>query len=331
MNRLVMVLVVIIGIWAACLTSALAQDAAMVVDIPGEAPVFLSKDKAGEPVELMAFLIRGDRMKLADGDVIVLNYFASGVREEITGPGDVTVGTDQSSVKGARVDRTEAVRIPDQVEVESKDAQKVGTVVIRGTDPPGLGPAGSALSARKDPYDVHTRLTAFLAEYSRPDKIIPYSLYYTVVSGDRPVFRWSALSGDMYYRLGIFDHRDHLVHRRELTDNQYVYDGPPLETGVDYNWTVEALSGAMKLGEGGGRFRLLPMDKRDNLFRLESEIRQRHGFSGNESRILLSMLYENYRLYDEAANVLDLLSTVQPENQRLAARLKLLNPARALN
>ena len=68
-------------------------DAAMVVDLSGTS-VYESGSEKGNQVALMDFLAKGDVIRLEEGARLVLNYFASGLREEIDRSEERRVGKE---------------------------------------------------------------------------------------------------------------------------------------------------------------------------------------------------------------------------------------------
>ncbi len=85
-----------------------AQDVAMVVDLKKGRAYYETGDRQSREVILMDFLKTGDKIRLEPDTVLVLNYFDPGVREEISGPGNITVGTGSAGESNtAKVIRTE--------------------------------------------------------------------------------------------------------------------------------------------------------------------------------------------------------------------------------
>jgi len=70
--------------------------------------VALVEQVTGSPpgVEFMDYVRAGQIIRLGSHQTIVLAYVSSCLRETITGPGTVTIGTDRSDVQSAEVRRT---------------------------------------------------------------------------------------------------------------------------------------------------------------------------------------------------------------------------------
>lgn len=82
-------------------------------------------------VEFMDYLAAGRVIKLASADVIVLGYMKSCWRERISA-GTITVGLDQSSVAGGKVERTKVACDPGKMRLSSEQAQRSGAMTFRG-------------------------------------------------------------------------------------------------------------------------------------------------------------------------------------------------------
>ena len=88
---------------ALAVAGAMAASAA-AADSTGVALV----EQVGSPpgVEFMDYVRAGQIIRLGSHQTIVLAYVRSCLRETITGPGTVTIGTDRSDVQSADVRRT---------------------------------------------------------------------------------------------------------------------------------------------------------------------------------------------------------------------------------
>jgi hypothetical protein len=101
----------------------------LLAGTPGvAAPVALVEEITGQPpgLELFDYLDSGRVFQLKPGDVIVIGYFGSCVRERVRG-GTVTIGTKRSDVKAGEVDRT-MVRC-DSGKILQPPSDFVGTIV----------------------------------------------------------------------------------------------------------------------------------------------------------------------------------------------------------
>lgn len=104
---------------------------------PGRAvagPAAMVEDVAGNVVGvgLLDYLAAGRVIHLAATDRLVLDYFHSCVRETIAA-GLVTVGIDQSDVKGGNVTRDKVACDGGQLQLSAAEAEASAVVVFRGT------------------------------------------------------------------------------------------------------------------------------------------------------------------------------------------------------
>ena len=104
-----------------------------------QAPVAVVEDIQGKPagVELMDYVTPGQKIVLGVSDSIVLGYVKSCWRESITG-GAVTVGAEQSTVEGGKVERTKVGCDGGKISLAPPQANKAGGMVFR--DAPATRP-----------------------------------------------------------------------------------------------------------------------------------------------------------------------------------------------
>ncbi|MGE0253085.1 MAG: hypothetical protein AB7N54_00695 [Alphaproteobacteria bacterium] len=86
-------------------------------------------DKSAD-VEEMEFVAAGQVIRLAAGGRLVLGYLASCVREEITG-GTVTIGENESTVAGGKVERGKTPCAGTQLALSDRQTRSSGVVVFR--------------------------------------------------------------------------------------------------------------------------------------------------------------------------------------------------------
>lgn len=98
-----------------------------------EAPVAVVEDVSGKAagVESMDYVTPGQVIHLGSGDSLVLGYMQSCWQETISG-GTVTVGREQSEVKGGAVKRTKVACDGGNLQLSAQQASKSGAVVFRG-------------------------------------------------------------------------------------------------------------------------------------------------------------------------------------------------------
>ena len=107
---------------------ALAGPSAIVEDLKGKL----------DKLDVMDYVEPGQVVQLKPGDVLVLGYLKSCVREIIAG-GKVTVGEEQSAVDGGKVERAKFACDGGKLQLSAEQAGKSGAMVFRKkpTDKPG--------------------------------------------------------------------------------------------------------------------------------------------------------------------------------------------------
>jgi hypothetical protein len=123
-------------------------------------PSAIGEDVQGAVAGLGVFdyLESGQRIALSVGDVLVLGYLGSCLRETIHG-GEVTVGTTQSSVAGGLVIREEVECDGGSTELSAAEASQSGTIAFRqGPQQPGHGTRSNPIKIySSDPTFVFSR------------------------------------------------------------------------------------------------------------------------------------------------------------------------------
>lgn len=99
---------------------ALADPSAIVEDLKGKL----------DKLDVMDYVEPGQVVQLKPGDVLVLGYLKSCVRETITG-GKVTIGADQSQVEGGKVERAKFACDGGRLQLTPEQAGKSGAMVFR--------------------------------------------------------------------------------------------------------------------------------------------------------------------------------------------------------
>ncbi len=104
-------------------------------------PVALVEDVSGTSagVEFMDYLAVGREIRLGAQDRLVVDYLRSCWRETITG-GTVTIGAEQSAVKGGTVSRDKVECDGGKMHLTADQAAKSGVVVFRAPPKPGAHP-----------------------------------------------------------------------------------------------------------------------------------------------------------------------------------------------
>jgi hypothetical protein len=151
-----------------------------------QSPVALVEDIQGQPagVELMDYVVLGRVIKLGPGDTITLGYLKSCWRETITGA-TVTVGVDQSTVKGGNVSREKVACDAGRMELTAQTASKGGAMVFREV-PTSMRP--SPLTLRPQ-FMLYGASPAFVTTKGKPvlvERLDRPGERYQIVADDGP-------------------------------------------------------------------------------------------------------------------------------------------------
>jgi len=108
---------------------------------PAGPPVAVVEDLRGQVagLEFMDYVGAGRVIRLAPGETLVLGYLESCWRETITG-GTVTVGPEQSSVQGGRVERTRVPCDTGRLQLGAREATQGAATVYRSLRPDAGAP-----------------------------------------------------------------------------------------------------------------------------------------------------------------------------------------------
>ena len=130
------------GSWGSLMSRILfialgALIAGLVSQAQAQAPVAVVEDVSGKTagVEFMDYVSAGQVIRLGPGDKLVLGYMKSCWQETITG-GTVTVGAQQSEVKGGSVKRAKVECDGGKMQLTAQQANKSGAVVFRAAPKP---------------------------------------------------------------------------------------------------------------------------------------------------------------------------------------------------
>ncbi len=127
---------------------ALAGPSAIVEDVKGKV----------EKLDVMDYVEPGQVVPLKAGDVLVLGYLKSCVRETISG-GKVTVGAEQSQVEGGKVERAKFACDGGKLQLTAEQAGKSGAMVFR-KKPSGNKPAEAPEAAQVTIYSLSPAVSA---------------------------------------------------------------------------------------------------------------------------------------------------------------------------
>ncbi len=273
-----------------CLASLChAENKAIVLNVSGRAVCEFTVEqedktivKKTKEVAIADILSEGDKITLESDCILKMNYFSTGVQEELAGNGTITVGEKGSqqvkgnlSIKNQKVFSFGERKVP----IRKEDLQKFGVDMLRGDE--DAAKTGSEIRILR-PAD-------------------------TAVRNNTPEFKWKAVKDVKKYVLDIND-------RRIITDLLY-YNADSsigLEPGKSYLWSVSAENkGAATLY----RFKILSEKEAGEVAQWESDLRKKHAENSPELLLSQTLLYQKYSLNDDAADMLSRLSEKYPDNE----------------
>lgn len=124
-----------------CLIALIALPAAVAAQQTAGAPVAIVEEATGTtpPLQFFDTLAEGQEILLGEGGGLILGYFSSCIREEISG-GSIVVGREESTVSGGSVTRETVACAGGEATLADSEAAESGALVLRA--PPGGGAEG---------------------------------------------------------------------------------------------------------------------------------------------------------------------------------------------
>ena len=287
MKRWGFTFVICIFVFLMTIMSYAAEDVAMVMDILHGKAFYQAGNKKGKEVVLVDFLAEGDKIKLESKTTLILNYFASGTKEELTGPGTVTVGKDFSQTEGkVGVKRDKPDYVPSKLQVSKADLQQFGASQVRR-------------------YEM------------KDGEVMLLSLKDSNTRSTQPVFRWQPVEKAETYWLVVSDVHNTRYLNVETKETTLTYPKSGLIQGKDYEWIVLAIAKGRIIATGEGGFSILTEASLKELGQDEQAIKQLYPEKTAGRLISLAILYQNYRLFDDAVAILRELRQQYPENENI--------------
>lgn len=154
------------------------------------------------------------------------------------------------------------------------------------------------------------------------DKWVSFTIvgpYSTVISNDRPTFRWTALSGASHYTVSLYDANLNLIKTSEpLTDTQWVIPNQ-LDRGVIYTWVVTAIKDSKEVLAptlpARAEFKII---EKSELIKLDKRVNQMH------SSIARGVLYARAGLLDDAEQQLRAYLSLHPADETAMKLLQII-------
>ncbi len=263
-----------------------AEDEAIVLNVSGKAVHEGNKNE----IAVADILSQGDKITLESDCILKINYFPTGVQEEIAGNGTITVGE-----KGSQKDKG-SIRIKSQTvfffekkksPIRKEDLQGMGVEVLRGDD--DAAETGSEICMLR------------LAQTRSRNRI--------------PELKWKKVTGAEKYRINISDDTDQVYPEIETELLNHKLEKITFMPGKRYDWNVKAVSGKQIISEAEGRFEILTEAEEQELAKREADVRKFcPGNDSPEQLISLAILYQQYKLWDDTAEKLLCLKKKYPDN-----------------
>ena len=270
-----------------------SSDSAMVLNIENGEVLYESGHQKGMHVQILDFLSQGDRLKLKGKSKLFLNYFESGIKEEICGEGILEIGNAKSHFTDTlKVKTQKAFEMPGKAIMNIRDLQHVGTTVLRS----------AGFSKKKQAELI---------------KIEPLTLIDTNVKTKHPIFSWQAVDGAELYRIKIFDFSDHLYQEVDTSNSSWVYKKNDMVNDKLYWWTILAFSNDRIIAKGEGQFSLFSKNEQNEIEEKEQAILLQCSDSKVEQKLYLAILYQQYDLIDDTVSMLKSIYAEQPENKNI--------------
>ncbi len=277
-----------------------STDSAMVLNILSGKAQYCSEERKGEIVQILDFLAKGEQLNLEGDARICLNYFESGIREEIRGNGRIEIGTEQSEPFGnLQISNSKAFEMPGKAIMEIRDLQHVGTTVLRS--------AVRNIPMKNEILDIQ-----------------PLTLTDTNIKNPHPIFSWNTVTGADHYRIRLTDTSDDLQWEIDTKDPFKKYAGH-LKNGELYWWTVLAFANNRIIAKGDGQFSLLSRAEIEKIEAAEQTIVRNFPYSETERLLYHAMLYRQYELFDDLTLIVRSIYKKQPKNPTIRQWLKSLD------
>lgn len=257
---------------------ARADTVAMVTDVGGGVILVDS----GNPVELLAELVAGDKVRVEHGGNLRFVFLTNGREFRVAGPAELQLGTDGIN--------TASGNAPEDKELLAEASR------------PAIANLGdleqAAMVMRNTGDEVEVKLRGPLGGRV----LVP-----------PPTLYWEALDGVENYRVRITDYRGRSLLDERVDATEYTLpSGLRLVSGATYTWSVEArmLDGARKTAFA----EFAPADAR--LRDEAQELKPAYDAPFSE-RLVYALWLESNELFQEADRYWDQLAEERPDNPRL--------------
>ncbi len=281
---------------AGLLSVAYAQDyVAMVMDVNDDGVQFVG----GEPVEIMAFLEENDVVQIKEGGRVVIIFFDSSIREEISGPSIITIGVNGSTSSAGRstkIRRQSVDYLPPKAQLDRKHHQNFGNIAFRRLGK--LKDAGTQLvitSVSNTAYVPDARPMLTWKVYPGAD------LFTLIVAGRHGVEKFTTKSSSIMMSTGV---------------------QPPGR----YTWVLEARQQGKVVASRDGWYRVMTGKEYQSMKEARDMIQDEYPSGSVQEMAVLSMLYQSYEMWNEMSLILLALKDKQPDNTEVVRKIREINP-----
>jgi hypothetical protein len=264
---------------------------AIVLDVKGKVEV--QRDRKKMPVDLGYLLYAGDMVETAKGASVTVQYLESGQEEQWPGKMKFTIDKLRSRpALSSVITKNKKIVLP---RLENPQA---GVFRLRSHRPRGVG---------------------------NNHRVKVKDLANTCTLEERPVFRWSSVSGADSYQVTLYLYDGNkLLWRKSSVGAELPYptDEPPLNADSRYEWNVEAFRNHRVIAEKRSCF-YLPKREESTTMNQQITLYQQQLASNpgdTVSRLKMIFFLENFHLYDYALEQYSALRRIHGESESLKLR-----------
>lgn len=282
--------------WAGFVSVACAEDyVAMVMDV--DTPSVQFSD--GEPVEIMAFLGENDVVQIKDGAKVVIIFFESSIREEITGPAVITIGVNgsvSSAGRSSKIRKQSVDYLPPKAQLDKSHYQNFGNIAFRKL--------GKSTSDETQLVITSISNTAYVPD-ARP--MLTWKVYPLA---DKFVLRVRGPRGEE-----VFTTKSSAISLAERVQ------GPGR-----YTWVLEAKQRGKVVASRDGWYSIMTDDEYQVMKASRQMIQDEYPAGSMQEMAVLSMLYQGHGLWNEMSLMLMALHKKQPDNVEVVRKIRSINP-----
>ncbi len=284
------VLVIFLAVPLIC-RAAEVPYSAIVMDVKGKVEV--QRDRKKMPVDLGYLLYAGDMVETAKGASVTVHYLESGQEEQWPGKMKFIIDKQRSRpTHSSVITRNKKIVLP---RLENPQA---GAFRLRSYRPRGVG---------------------------NNHRVQVNDLSNTCTLEERPVFRWSGVSGADSYQVALYlSDGNTLLWRKNSVGAELPYpaDEPALTADSRYEWHVEAFRSDRVIAEKRSCFYLPKREELTALHQKMTVYQQQLASNPGDTVSRLKMIFflEDTHLYDHALEQYGVLRRIHGKSESLKRR-----------